>query len=135
MFDMVTDVKRISAMAALVQAATAFYQEEYLQGATRSKYNQLFLEQNEWSVSRNGLEAILIDPESGERISCQEQIDRLMELVTPKAKELGSEKFLARIKKIQKEGTEADWQRRYFAENDGDLRALELEIACRTCLY
>ena len=62
----------------------------------------------------------------------REQIERLIDIASPKAEELGSSSHIDFAREMLEEGTEAEWQIRTCEKLGGDLRALELEIAKRT---
>lgn len=130
--DLPTDVRRLGAITAIVQAAMAFYQDRFNQGEPRSRLNSAYLEQNRWKAMRHGLTGKIIEPETGEVLPMREQLERLLDMVGPKAEELGSTPHIEFAREMLEAGTEAEWQIRTCEELGGDLRALELEIARRT---
>jgi carboxylate-amine ligase len=130
--DLPTEVRRLGALAAITQAAMAAYQERFNEGAARSRLNPAYMQQNRWKAMRYGLDGKIIEPETGEVLPVREQIERLLDLIGPKAEELGSTAYIDVAREMLREGTEAEWQVRTCEELGGDLRALEFEIAKKT---
>jgi len=130
--DLPTEVRRLGALAAITQAAMAAYQERFNEGAPRSRLNPAYMQQNRWKAMRYGLDGKIIEPETGEVLPVREQIERLLDLIGPKAEELGSTAYIDVAREMLKEGTEAEWQVRTCEKLGGDLRALEFEIAKKT---
>ena len=81
---------------------------------------------------RYGLNAKIIEPETGEITTISEQLRRLIELAAPKAKELHAKHHLDFARTMIEHGSESDLQRALYKELNGDLRALENELARRT---
>jgi len=134
-FDLPTEAKRIGALVAVTQAAMAFYQDRFNEGTQRSDFKAAYLEQNRWKAIRYGLDGKIIDPESGELLSTRAQLERLFDMIAPKADELGSTAHLEFAADMLQAGTEAQWQIKTCEQFGGDLAALELEIARRTLDY
>ncbi len=131
-FDLPTSVQRIGAFAAILQASVATYQDYFIAGKPASIFHSGYLEQNCWSAVRNGLDAVMIEPETGEIIAMRSQLERLLKLVAPRAKELHAEQHLNYVKTMIEHGNEAKLQRVLYKRLNGDLRALELELAQKT---
>ena len=110
----------------------AKFKDKFNQGEPRSRLNSAYLDENLWKATRHGLAGKIIDPKTGEVLPMREQIERLLEMVGPKAKELGSTAHIEFAREMLEAGTEAEWQIRKCQELGGDLRALELEIVRRT---
>ncbi|MHC4265200.1 MAG: carboxylate-amine ligase [Planctomycetota bacterium] len=131
-FDLPTEVRRLGACAAISQCAAAFYQDRFFEGEKPSKLNDGYLEQNYWKGMRHGLDGDIIEPEMGEVISIRKQLNRLFDMLETKAKELDCTQYLEIARGILETGNEAAWQVERSKILEGDLRALELEIAQRT---
>jgi carboxylate-amine ligase len=131
-FDLPTDVRRLCAFAAITQAALAFYQDRYLQGIQPSNPKTEYLQQNRWKAMRFGLDCDIIEPLTGEIISMRSQIERLLDMITPKAEELNSLEHLNFAREMLNLGNEAQWQLKTCESLNGDLTALEFEIAKQT---
>ena len=130
--DLPTDTRRIGALAAVYQAAAAVFQDRFAAGTPRSPFNEEYLNQNRWRAMRDGLAATIIEPETGEIVTMTDQLNRLLDLADAKADALGGAEYLGIARRMLAEGTEADAQRALFADFNGDLRKLELDIARRT---
>jgi carboxylate-amine ligase len=130
-FDLPTDVHRLCAFAAITQATLALYQDRYLQGIRRSNPKTEYLEQNRWKAMRFGLNCDIIEPVTGEVISMRNQLERLFDMITPKAEELNSLEHLNFAREILNLDNEAQWQLKTCVSLSNDLQALELEIAKR----
>ncbi len=131
-FDLPTDVRRLATLAAISQAAMALYQDKFNAGAEPSKMNPAYLDQNRWKAIRHGLDGKILDPQTGEILPMSEQIERLIDIVGPKAEEVGSTSHIEFARQMLEEGAEAQWQIKTCEKLGGDLGALELEIAKRT---
>ncbi len=131
-FDLPTSVKRIGVFAAIVQAASAFYQERFLSGVPATVLHDGYLEQNWWRALRDGLQADFVDSATGDVKSAREQVGELLTLVAPKAEELHTARYLADAWAILREGTEAEGQITLCGELNNDFRALELALAERS---
>jgi carboxylate-amine ligase len=131
-FDMPTDVRRLGALAAITQAALAMYQDRHFDNAPPSRLNADYIEQNRWKAMRYGLDCKIIEPETGQVVQMREQLERLLEIIEPKAKELHSTKHMEFAAEMLNQGTEAQWQVQTLEQLGGDLKALEKEIAEKT---
>ena len=131
-FDIPTSVRRIGAFAALIQAAVDTYQDRFFAGIQSSELHPGYLEENWWKAIRYGLNAKIIEPETGEVITISEQLRRLIELTAPKAEDLHAEHHIDFARTMIEQGNESEMQRSLYKELNGDLRALEKELARRT---
>ena len=131
-FDLPTDVRRVAALTAICQAASAYYQDRFEHGCPMTEFFDGCLEQNRWQATRYGLEGRMIDPVTQEVLPVREQLARLLEIVAPKAAELGSIHWLGFARRMMKAGSESQWQLRQYERLGRDLRKLELLIAQRT---
>jgi carboxylate-amine ligase len=135
-FDLPTSVKRVGALSAIVQAATAMYQDRFFSGDNAfTPFDPGYLEQNRWRAMKDGLNAMIIEPETGEVISIKDQLQRLIDFVYKKAGELGSRHHIEYALEIIDQGNEADIQKKLYKEFNGDMRALELELARQTMIF
>jgi carboxylate-amine ligase len=131
-YDLPTDPQRVVVLSAITQAAMAFYQDRHFQGAPRSEFSADYLAENRWKAMRYGLDTKLIEPATGEVLEMREQIRRLLEIIAPKAEELGSLPWVERAEDILEEGNEATRQREFIGGGEPDLEGLELDIARRS---
>lgn len=132
LFDMPTSVRRIGALAAIVQAAVATYQDAFFAGKPANTLHTGYLEQNWWRAMKDGLHTVIVEPKTGKILSMRRQLRRLVEFVYPKAVELNAEHHLKYALTMVEQGNEAEQQINLYKKLKGDLHALELEIAKQT---
>jgi len=132
LFDLPTDVRRVAALTAICQAASACYQDRFERGCPMTEFAEGCLDQNRWQATRHGLDGRVLDPVDQEVLPVRTQLDRLLEIVAPKAAELGSTHWLEFARRMMKAGSESQWQVRQYERLGGDLRKLERLIAERT---
>jgi carboxylate-amine ligase len=130
--DLPTDVRRLGALAAIVQALIATYQDRHQGGVPPTEIRRDYLEQNHWQAMRRGLDGRIIEPVTGDVLPMREQIRRMLEFAGPKSRQLQSESQLAFAREMLAAGTESEWQVRRWEALGHDLVRLELEIADRT---
>ena len=76
------------------------------------------IEENRWRASRYGIDGKLIDFGRNREVETRSLINEILEFVAPEAHELGSEREMAHIERIMREGTGADrqlaaWERKH----------------------
>lgn len=130
--DLPTDPARLTAITALCQAAIATYQEDCLAGIPQTPLRLEYLMQNRWRAIRDGLEAVVIEPETGRVCPITDMLAQLLDKVSPMVDRLQTHAHIDVIRKIIREGNEAQWQLQRWEELNHDPVALELEIAQRT---
>jgi carboxylate-amine ligase len=131
-FDLPTDTRRLCTLAAITQATLAFYQDRFFQGIKPSDPKGEYIEQNRWKAMRFGLDCNIIEPVTGDVVSMRSQIEKLLDMIATRAEQLKSLEYIDSAREILKAGSEAEWQLKTCEKLNGDLRALELEIAERT---
>jgi glutamate---cysteine ligase / carboxylate-amine ligase len=117
--DAVTRVEHAVALAAYCQALVKLYCERYDQGEEIKSYHRILTSENKWLAARYGLEAPLMDLETGRRnrVPVAQLIRRRLRELEPHARELGSEQALEGISEILGNGNGADRQLRVFTAN------------------
>jgi len=130
--DLPTDVHRTGALVAVFQAAVATFQDAFDAGEPIPETSEAYLDQNRWRAMRDGMDAVFVDPVDGEVLPVRDYLAHLMDAIEPVAEELGSRRHFDLARHIIDTRSEAAWQIDRAAELNGDLRALELEIADRT---
>jgi carboxylate-amine ligase len=123
--DVQMDVAGSSAIAALIQAIAA----RELTDGSDTDLSREALEESYFQAASHGLDAeILLDSATPEpaRAACR----RMLDLVLPYARELGSEAALAEVERILREGNGADEQRRIHGE--AGIEGLLSYVAART---
>ncbi len=131
-FDMPTNITRLAVLTAISQAALAWYQDQFEQGAAPGNIKTIYLEQNRWQAMRYGLDGDLVDPLTEEVISQRQQLLRLLDLIETNARQLSCRHYLDLAEKLIAGETEAQWQAATCKRLGGDLKKLEFEIALNT---
>jgi carboxylate-amine ligase len=131
--DAVTRVEDAVALAAFCQALVKLYSERYAVGAEIPSYHRILTTENKWLAARYGLEAPVMDLETGRRnrVPVAQLIRRTLKELEPHARELGSEAELEGIQEILSKGNGADRQRRIWNANR-DIAEVVREIVVAT---
>jgi carboxylate-amine ligase len=131
--DGITRVEEAAALAAYCQALVKLYSEQYDRGEPIPSYHRVLTTENKWLAARYGLEAPVMDLETGKRnrIPVAQIVRRTLRQIEPHARELGSERELDGIRGILARGNGADRQQRVFNANR-DIVEVVSEIADAT---
>ncbi len=131
--DAVSRVEHAVALAAYCQALVKHYCERYDRGEEISSYHRILTSENKWLAARYGLEAPLMDLETGRRnrAPVAQLVRRRLKELAPHARELGSEAELEGIHDILDNGNGAHRQLRVFNANR-DIVEVVREIADAT---
>jgi glutamate---cysteine ligase / carboxylate-amine ligase len=131
--DAVTRVEHAVALAAYCQALVKLYCERFDRGEEIRSFHRILTSENKWLAARYGLEAPLMDLETGRRnrVPVARLVRRRLEQLAPHARELGSERELEGIEDLLGNGNGADRQLRVFNANR-DLVEVVHEIADAT---
>jgi carboxylate-amine ligase len=117
--DAVTQLEDVIAITAYCQALVKHYAERFEAGEEVPTYHRILTTENKWLAARYGLEAPLMDLQTGRRnrAPVSQHIRRTLKVITPHAQDLGSEDQLAGIEEILRRGNAADRQLRTFNAN------------------
>jgi carboxylate-amine ligase len=128
--DAVTRVEDAVAIAAFCQALVKSYCERYERGQEIPSYHRILTTENKWLAARYGLEAPVMDLETGRRnrVPVAQLIRRTLRDIEPHARELGAERELEGIRDLLARGNGADRQLRVFNANR-DIVEVVREIA------
>jgi carboxylate-amine ligase len=131
--DAVTRVEDAVALTAYCQALVKQLCEQYESGEEIPSYHRILTTENKWLAARYGLEAPIMDLDTGRRnrIPVAQLVRRTLRAVEPHAKELGSERELDGIRDILSRGNGSDRQLRVFNANR-DIVEVVQEIAAAT---
>ena len=131
--DAVTRVEDAVALAAYCQALVKLYSERHDDGGVAVAPHRMLTSENKWLAARYGLEAPLMDLETGRRnrVALAQLVRRRLKELEPHARELGSERELAGIAEILRRGNGAARQLRIFNANR-DIVEVVQEIAIAT---
>jgi glutamate---cysteine ligase / carboxylate-amine ligase len=131
--DAVTRVEHAIAIAAYVQALAKLLSERHRAGERIPTHHRILTTENKWLAGRYGLEAPVMDLETGRRnrLPVAELVRRTLKEITPHARELGSDRELELVREILANGNGADRQLRVFNANRDIVEVVE-EIAAAT---
>jgi glutamate---cysteine ligase / carboxylate-amine ligase len=129
--DAQTRVDDTLAIAALIQAIIAKLHKLLWQNITFRVYRRRLLDENRWRAARYGIDGKLIDFGRETEVEMRSLLGELLEFVSTEVSELGSEREMAHIERIMREGTGADRQLKKFAETH-DMKAVVDQIVAET---
>jgi len=117
--DAVTSLDDVIAITAYCQALVKHYSELYDAGNEIPSFHRILTTENKWLAARYGLEAPVMDLQTGKRnrAPVAQSIRRTLKVIAPHARELGAESELARVEEIVVRGNSADRQLRTFNAN------------------
>ena len=119
------------AIAALIQAVIVKLHKLLRQNITFRVYRRRLLDENRWRASRYGIEGKLIDFGKETEVETRSLLNELLEFVSTEVNELGTEKEMAHIERIMREGTGADRQLAAW-ERTQDMKAVVDQIVAET---
>src|SRR5438270_5475494 len=119
------------AIAALIQAVISKLYKLLRQNISFRVYRRRLLDENRWRASRYGIDGKLIDFGRETEVDARSLLNELLEFVSTEVNELGSEKEMAHIERIMREGTGADRQLAAFARTQ-DMKAVVDQIVAET---
>lgn len=129
--DAQTRVDDTLAIAALIQAIIAKLYKLLQQNTTFRVYRRRLLDENRWRASRYGIDGQLIDFGREAEVDTRRLLEELLHFVSTEVNELGSQKEMAHIERIMREGTGADRQLAVY-EKTNDMRAVVDNIVHET---
>jgi carboxylate-amine ligase len=131
--DAVTRIEDAVAIAAYCQALVKMLSDRFDEGDRIPSYHRILTSENKWLAARYGLEAPVMDLETGRRnrIPVARLVRRTLRDIEPHARELGSERELEGIAEILGRGNSAERQLRVFNANR-DIVEVVGEIADAT---
>jgi glutamate---cysteine ligase / carboxylate-amine ligase len=119
------------AIAALIQAVIAKLHTLLRQNITFRVYRRRLLDENRWRASRYGIDGKLIDFGKETEVEARSLLNELLEFVSTEVNELGTQKEMAHIERIMREGTGADRQLAVW-ERAHDMKAVVDHIVGET---
>jgi glutamate---cysteine ligase / carboxylate-amine ligase len=119
------------AIAALIQAVISKLFKLLRKNTTFRVYRRRLLDENRWRASRYGIDGKLIDFGREAEVDARSLLNELLEFVSSEVKELGSEREMAHIERIIREGTGADRQLAAFARTQ-DMKSVVDQIVAET---
>src|SRR5438445_11979809 len=119
------------AIAALIQAVISKLHKLLHQNITFRIYRRRLLDENRWRAARYGIDGKSIDFGKEAEVDERSLLRELLEFVSSEVNELGSEKEMAHIERIIREGTGADRQLAAW-ERTEDMKAVVDHIVGET---
>src|SRR5436305_4504050 len=98
------------AIAALIQAIISKLFKLLRKNTTFRVYRRRLLDENRWRATRYGIDGKLIDFGHETEVDARSLLNELLEFVSTEVNELGSQREMAHIERIMREGTGADRQ-------------------------
>jgi carboxylate-amine ligase len=115
MCDGIPTMGEIAALAALAQSLVGWLDSLIDRGYRLPVPREWIVRQNKWRAARYGLDAELIEDESGSRQHVRDAVRDLLEELGPTARRLGSSDELASVRRILDAGSSASRQRAVVA--------------------
>lgn len=122
-FDCVTCIDDVIAIAALIQALVAKLIQLRKNNITWRNYRRDLITENKWRAVRDGINGELIDFGKKVEVPLRFLIGEMIEMVSDVADQLGSTEEINHLHTILKRGTSADKQLAMYQET-GDLKAV-----------
>ncbi len=119
------------AIAALIQAVIAKLHKLLHHNITFRVYRRRLLDENRWRASRYGIDGKLIDFGKETEVETRILLNELLDFVSTEVNELGTQKEMAHIERIMREGTGADRQLAAY-ERSHDIKAVVDHIVAET---
>jgi carboxylate-amine ligase len=122
--DGVSNLRELSALTALTHCLVVDLERRLDAGEELPTMPPWHVQENKWRAARYGLDAeIILDAAGNERL-VTDDLDDLLERLSPLARKLACEEELRLVAEIPKTGASYQRQRRVLAENDGNLVAV-----------
>jgi glutamate---cysteine ligase / carboxylate-amine ligase len=123
-FDGVSNLAELGSLVALTHCLIVDLDRRLDAGEQLPTMPPWHVQENKWRAARYGLDAeIILDADSNERL-VTDDLEQLLERLTPVAASLGCIDELAKVWSIAQADASYQRQRRVAEEHDGDLRAV-----------
>jgi carboxylate-amine ligase len=119
------------AIAGLIQAIISKLFKLLRRNTTFRLYRRRLLDENRWRATRYGIDGMLIDFGRETEVETRSLLNELLEFISTEVNELGSQREMAHIERIMREGTGADRQLAVFAKTQ-DIKAVVDQIVAET---
>jgi len=129
--DAQTRIDDTVAIAALIQAIIAKLFKLLRQNITFRIYRRRLLDENRWRAARYGINGKLIDFGKETEVEERSLLNELLEFVASEVNEFGTQREMAHIERIMREGTGADRQLAVW-ERTQDMTAVVDHIVAET---
>ncbi|WP_337174845.1 YbdK family carboxylate-amine ligase [Paludisphaera sp.] len=113
--DMPTDLDSVLGLTALIQCLIhRMVRDVDIQPMELSEFGRLMIRQNRWRAARHGLDAVLVDPETGMNEVARDAVARMADELAPTAEALGCSRWLDRAREMARRPDGATLQREIF---------------------
>ena len=129
--DAQTRVDDTMAIAALIQAIISKLYKLLWQNTTFRIYRRRLLDENRWRASRYGIDGRLIDFGREAEVETRSLLNELLAFIETEVKEFGTQREMAHVERIMREGTGADRQLAAW-KNTQDMKAVVDQIVEET---
>jgi carboxylate-amine ligase len=129
--DAQTRVDDTLAIAALIQVIIAKLFKLLRQNTTFRIYRRRLLDENRWRAARYGIDGKLIDFGKETEVNERSLLNELLEFVASEVDEFGTQREMAHIERIMREGTGADRQLAVW-QRTADMKAVVDHIVAET---
>jgi len=129
--DAQTRVDDTVAIAALIQAVIAKLFKLLRQNITFRIYRRRLLDENRWRAARYGIDGKLIDFGKETEVEERSLLNELLEFVASEVDDFGTQREMAHIERIMREGTGADRQLAVWQRTQ-DIKAVVDQIVAET---
>jgi carboxylate-amine ligase len=126
--DGLSTLQDVGAVAALTQCLVHEFSQTLDAGGSIPTMQPWHIQENKWRAARYGLDAIIILDAKGNEQLVTEHLVEVLDRLEPIAAKLGCSSELADVEGILQRGAGYQRQRRIADENDGDLRAVVLDM-------
>jgi carboxylate-amine ligase len=132
--DGVSTLQELTSLAALMQCLVVDLDHRLTAGETIPTMPPWHVQENKWRSARYGLDAEIILDAAGDERLVTDDVDDLLERLTPLSRRLHCEDELAAVADIPRAGASYQRQRKVAADTGGDLVAVvdsvvrELEV-------
>lgn len=126
--DVQSSTRRTAAIVALCQALVVAYADRHRRGEPEPKLERTYLEDGRFKGMRFGLHCEVMDAETRQLVTMEQQVREMLAVAGEAAPELGTESWLSGVEEILEGGNGATYQRRLAEMHGGDLRAVQLHL-------
>ncbi len=126
--DGLSTLQDVGAVAALTQCLVHEFSATLDAGGRIPTMQPWHIQENKWRAARYGLDAVIILDAAGREQLVTEHLVEVLNRLEPVAARLGCSTELADVEEILRRGAGCQRQRRIAEENDGDLRAVVLDV-------
>ncbi|WP_068169459.1 glutamate--cysteine ligase [Rothia sp. ND6WE1A] len=122
--DGLSSLNDISGLVAFDQCLVESLSRDYEAGKILAPLKPWHMQENKWRAARYGLDAIIIQDNDNNELLVTEDIERLLNIFEPIARDLDCSDDLAQVERMIQDGGSATQQRKIAQESGNDLTAV-----------